>query len=386
MNNANIPKINLLVFIYSMGDGGAERVTASLTNHWAAMGWQITLVTLAPITGDLFDLHPAIQRISLDMATESSNQLLGLWYNIGRIKALRKVLKEIRPDIALGMMTTGNVLLALASLGVASVKTIGSEHTHPPQLPLGYLWETLRSHTYGLLNAVTCLSSEGKIWIEKNTSAKNILVIPNAAIWPIARKDPLLMPGVFVKKERRLLLAAGRLATEKGYDGLIQVFSKLVVNHAEWDLVIVGEGQLRVALEQQIERLGLQNRVFLPGRAGNIGDWYERADLFVLSSHFEGFPLSLLEAMAYGLPVVSFDCDTGPRDIIRDQTDGILVRPGDLDDLAVGLNRLMSDDSLRKKYAERAIEVREKFSISEVTGKWEKLFLGLLHGSVICSK
>jgi glycosyltransferase involved in cell wall biosynthesis len=381
MNNTNIPKINLLVIIYSMGDGGAERVTASLTNHWAAMEWKITLVTLAPVTWDLFDLNPAIQRTSLDMTSESSNPLLGLWRNITRIKALRKVLKQTQPDIALAMMTTSNVLLALASLGLTTVKTIGSERTHPPQKPLGYLWETLRSHTYGLLNAVTCLSSEGKIWIENNTSAKNILVVSNAAIWPIARKDPLLIPGSFIKKERRLLLAAGRLTTEKCFDELIQVFSKLVVNHTEWDLVIVGEGQLRAALEQQIEQSGLQNRVFLPGRAGNIGDWYERADLFVLSSRFEGFPNCIIEAMAYGLPVVSFDCDTGPRDIIRDQIDGILVQRGDLTDLAKALNHLMSDDLLRKKYAERAIEVRERFSISEVTGKWEKLFVALLHKS-----
>jgi glycosyltransferase involved in cell wall biosynthesis len=381
MNNTNIPKINLLVFIYSMGDGGAERVTASLTNHWAAMEWKITLVTLAPVTWDLFDLNPAIQRISLDMASESSNPFLGLWHNINRIKALRKVLKQTQPNLALAMMTTSNVLLALASLGLTTVKTIGSERTHPPQLPLGYLWETLRRHTYGLLNAVTCLSSEGKIWIEKNTSAKNILVVSNAAIWPLARKDPLLIPGSFIKKERRLLLAAGRLATEKCFDGLIQVFSKLVFNHTEWDLVIVGEGQLRTAIEQQIERSGLQSRVFLPGRAGNIGDWYERANIFVLSSRFEGFPNGIIEAMAYGLPVVSFDCDTGPRDIIRDQIDGILVRQGDFDELAEALNRLMSDDLLRKKYAERAIEVRERFSISEVTGKWEKLFVALLHKS-----
>jgi glycosyltransferase involved in cell wall biosynthesis len=315
------------------------------------------------------------------MTSESSNPLLGLWRNITRIKALRKVLKQTQPDIALAMMTTSNVLLALASLGLTTVKTIGSERTHPPQKPLSYLWETLRSHTYGLLNAVTCLSSEGKIWIENNTSAKNILVVSNAAIWPIARKDPLLIPGSFIKKERRLLLAAGRLTTEKCFDELIQVFSKLVVNHTEWDLVIVGEGQLRAALEQQIEQSGLQNRVFLPGRAGNIGDWYERADLFVLSSRFEGFPNCIIEAMAYGLPVVSFDCDTGPRDIIRDQIDGILVQRGDLTDLAKALNHLMSDDLLRKKYAERAIEVRERFSISEVTGKWEKLFVALLHKS-----
>jgi glycosyltransferase involved in cell wall biosynthesis len=99
-----------------------------------------------------------------------------------------------------------------------------------------------------------------------------------------------------------------------------------------------------------------------------------------MSSRFEGFPNTLAEAMAHGLPAVSFDCDTGPRDIIRHEVDGLLVPPGDLDALTEALARLMADDALRQQYAARAVEVRQRFSMERVAGMWETLFEELLSG------
>ena len=158
--------MRLLIFIGSMSSGGAERVSANLANYWATKGWEITIVTLAQQSLDFYELHPAVKRIALELTGESASVLAGLWQNIRRVIALRRVLRQIQPDIALGMMTTANVLLALAAWGLPTLRTIGAEHTHPPQAPLGYLWETLRCHTYGLLNAVTALTSEGKDWIK----------------------------------------------------------------------------------------------------------------------------------------------------------------------------------------------------------------------------
>ena len=133
------------------------------------------------------------------------------------------------------------------------------------------------------------------------------------------KPDSVCRPG------RKVLLAVGRLEVEKGFDWLIDAFSALATKYPEWDLVILGEGSLRATLEKQVQTSGLARRVFLPGRVGNVGDWYERANLYVMSSRFEGFGNTLGEAMAYGLPAVSFDCETGPRNIIRHETDGLLV-------------------------------------------------------------
>jgi glycosyltransferase involved in cell wall biosynthesis len=168
------------------------------------------------------------------------------------------------------------------------------------------------------------------------------------------------------------------LESQKGFDWLIEAFAKLADEHPDWDLVIIGEGSLRVTLEVQVRDLGLECRIFLPGRAGNMAEWYESADLYVMSSRFEGFPNTLVEAMAYGLAAVGFDCDTGPRDIIRHELDGLLVPQGNVTGLTAALDGLMSDNLTRHRFAERAVEVRDRFSMEKVTGMWEKLFEEIL--------
>jgi glycosyltransferase involved in cell wall biosynthesis len=371
MKQHNKSGTHIVIFIFNMCDGGAQRVTANLANYWADKGRVVTIVTLVPQIMDLFELHSAINRISLGLASESANVLIGLWQNMRRVIALKRVLRQIQPDIALGVMPTANVLLALAAWGLSCTRTIGTEHTHPPQQPLGYLWEFLRRHTYGLLNAVTVLASESKDWVKSNTNAQRVAIIPNAVTWPLLDQEPRIYPP---HTPRRILLAAGRLIELKNFNMLIDVFSSLAQKHSEWDLVILGEGSLRASLELQVLKLNLENRVFLPGRAGNIGEWYENADLYVMCSRVEGFGMTLVEAMAYGLAAISFDCDTGPRYIIRHEMDGLLVPPGYLTELTTALDRLMSDDLTRQRLAEKALEVRERFSMERIAGMWEKLF------------
>lgn len=370
--------MHLLIFIHSMRDGGAERVSANLANYWAGKGWQVTLVTLVSKDDDVYELSPLINRISLNSADVSSNALAGLVNNIRRVIRLRQILRQIQPDLAMGMMTTANVLLAMAAWGV-SIHTVGVEHIHPPRLPMGFLWETLRRYTYGLLNVVTALASEGEEWIKSNTNAKKVLVIPNSVHWPLTTEDPQINPNTTYPLDKKLLLAVGRLNTQKGFDWLIEGFYSLAHKHPNWVLVILGEGSLRPLLEKQVFESKLENCIFLPGRAGNINEWYEKANLFVMSSRFEGFPMTLVEAMAYGLPAVSFDCDTGPRDIIRHEVDGLLVRPGNVAELTAALDRLMSDDLLIERFSERAVEVRERFSRERIVAMWEKLFEDVLH-------
>lgn len=363
----------LVFFIYSMSGGGAERVVANLGNHWAAKGWKITVITLAPSSHDAYALHPAVERISLNLADVSANLMTAVWQNLRRVIALRRVLRRVQPDIALGMMTTANVLLSLAALGLR-IRTIGSERTHPPQYPLGRIWEGLRRYTYGWLHAVTALTCESAAWLKTHTKARRVRVIPNAVPWPFPNQEPKISPMSVCLSGRKVLLAVGRLEVEKGFDWLVEAFAVLAPKHPDWDLVILGEGSLRKMIEGQLQTAGLDKRIFLPGRVGNVGEWYERADLFVMSSRYEGFGNTLAEALAHGLTAVSFDCDTGPRNIIRHEIDGLLVPPGDVMALASALARLMGDADLRKRFAERAVEARERFSITRIAGMWEDVF------------
>lgn len=358
-----------------MGSGGAERATANLARHWAQKGWDISIVTLAPRDWDFYPLPPEIKRIALELAGHSGNPVTGIQQNYRRIYLLRRELRRLKPDIALAMMAEANTLLALAALGLPGMRTVGAERIHPPEMPLGYRWERLRRYSYGLLNAVTVLTHDSEEWIKRHTHARKVYVIPNAVTYPLPEQRPFIRPSVTGRKR---LLAVGRLEKQKGFDLLIESFADLSENYPDWDLNILGEGSLRPALEQQIQNLGLEKRIALPGCAGNPGKCYESADLYVLSSRFEGFPNALIEAMAYGLPVVSFDCNTGPRDIIRHQVDGLLVPPGDVTALTATLNSLMGNDALRRQLAERAIEVRTRLSMATIAGLWEQLFGQLL--------
>ncbi|MDH1301983.1 MULTISPECIES: glycosyltransferase family 4 protein [unclassified Achromobacter] len=368
------PAPRVLLFIHSLHGGGAERVAADLSAHWADMGREVMVVTQASAEGDVYTLHPKVRREVLHTAGEGGG-LRGIWSNVQRVRALRRVIKSFRPDIVLGMMTTASVLSVLACAGL-SCRVIATEHTHPPSQTLSGFWQRLRRLTYPRAASVVALTRGTADWLAQHVPGSKLAVIPNPVHFPLPRAEPVLTP--VSGDGRKRLLAVGRLHADKGFDLLIQAYAQLAASHPGWDLVILGEGDERPALEAQVREAGLASRIFMPGRAGNVGDWYESADLYVLTSRFEGLSNTLLESMASGLAAVSFDCDTGPREIIREGVDGVLVRPnGDVPALCKALDAVMRNDADRARMAQAAIDVRDRFSAARVLQKWQELFDGV---------
>jgi glycosyltransferase involved in cell wall biosynthesis len=366
--------VKLLIFIHSLGTGGAERVTANLANFWCEKGWELTIVTMAGVERDFYQLQSGIRRIPLDMDAVSSNPLTAVVSNLRRLLAVRKLLKTESPDVALAMMSTANILLALAGSGLG-ITAIGSERNYPPRLPIGRAWSWLRRVSYPLLDSVVAQTSETAEWLRDNTKAHRVSVIPNPVVYPLANREPRIRPEQFKKnRDDHILLSVGRLVPQKGFDNLLRAFAKVSPLFPDWYLVIIGEGNRRSELEGLVLELGIRDKVQLPGAVGNIGEWYERSDAYVMASRFEGFPNTLAEAMAHGLPVVSVDCETGPRDLIRHQTDGLLVPPDNQPALIDALTELMGDPSCRRQYSERSIGVRERFSLTRIARMWEDLF------------
>ena len=365
--------MKILIFIHSLKSGGAERVASCLAGQWAVLGHDLTVVTQTSNAEDFYELPSSVKRIILNSANESASIWNALVNNIKRILSVRRAIQRINPDIAIGMMTSANVLLLLGTLA-AQTPVIACERTYPPQLPVGRLWSRLRRWTYPLASRVTMLTSEGLDWLHDEIPRAHGIVMPNPIPYPLPVGEPQLPTEALLPLSRKMLLAVGRMSEEKGFEGLLRAFASLARQQPNWDLVILGDGPLRPTLAQQVQALGLGSRVFMPGRAGNVGAWYERADLYVLSSRVEGFPNTLGEAMAHGCAAVSFDCDTGPRDLIRHEVDGLLVPPGDVQALALALGRLMQDDALRAQMAVRATEVRIRYSMQRVLALWDKLF------------
>lgn len=377
--------MRLTIVIHSLSSGGAERVAANLANAWAERGWAVSLVSLAPESLDFYRLSPRVRRKALDVAGSSSGLLGALRANARRVRALRRTLRELEPEAVLAMAHTTAVLAILAARGLGC-RVIASEHTYPPLAAANRPWSILRRLAYPSAHRVTMLTSEGVRWLHQHVPRARGVVVPNPVVYPLPAGEPRLSPGSLVPGQARLLLAVGRLNRGKQFDRLVAAFAALAARHPAWQLVILGEGPERAALERQVAAAGLAGRVSLPGRVGNMGDWYGRADLYAMSSRYEGFPCTLAEAMSYGCPAVSYDCDTGPRDIIRHGVDGLLVRPvGDVAALAAALGRLMDDAAERRRMAARAADVRSRYSLEGVLAVWDQVLGGASGGPAAAS-
>lgn len=360
----------ILILIHSLGGGGAERITSYLSALWIQEGRRVMVVSMSSASFDAYILHPQVSRVCLNLAHDSPGVISAIKSNLKRVAAVRTVLKSFKPDVAIGFMATSGVIVGLAGLGLPC-RTYAAERTYPPKLPLGALWEILRRWVYPRVNGVFALTSESKDWLQENCRGSKVKVIPNPVVWPLPSAQPVLSVDGYISHQRKVLLAVGRLSSEKQFDLLIDSFNCVAANHPFWDLLILGEGTERNALVEKAHQLGIADRVLLPGRVGNVSDWYARADLFILSSSFEGFPNSLAEAMAYGCPAISFDCDTGPRDIISDGVNGVLVPPEEGGaGLSKALDYLMASDSVREGMAVKAADVRNRFSVEEIARLW----------------
>lgn len=360
-----------MIVIHSLRGGGAERVAVDLSAYWQRLGYRVSLVTQMPSNTDIYTVPEGVERHVMGTARDSGGGLQGAIANWRRVRRLRKLIKKLKPDCVLGMMTTASVLAVMAAKGLGC-RVIVSEHTHPPIQKLPESWQKMRRWAYPRAHAVVALTQGTARWLRDHVPGSRVVVIPNAVRWPLQEQEPVV--PVPDKGERLRLLAVGRLHPVKGFDLLIQAFAMVASYFPDWDLVIVGEGEERAALQKQIETAALQKRVQLVGRVGNIKDWYEQSDMYVLSSRSEGLSNTLLEAMASGLAVVAMDCDTGPREIIRDNIDGILVNPPeDADALAAHLSDLMARPLKRAALARRAVDVRDRFSVPIVMAQWERL-------------
>lgn len=361
-----------MIVIHSLAGGGAERVAVEMCEYWLGQGCRVTLVTQSSPDTDVYPVPEGVDRRALGLAGESSGTAGALFANARRVWALRRLIRKLRPQVVLGMMTTASVL-AVAAARRLPCRVIATEHTHPPVQSLPPVWQKLRRWAYPRAQAVVALTSGTASWLETHVPGCRVTVIPNSVRWPMETSEPVVPPPA--REGRRRLLAVGRLHPLKGFDVLLRAFAQLAEYFPEWDLVILGEGGQREALERQVEESGLEARVSLPGRVGNLADWYQAADLYVLSSRAEGLSNTLIEAMACGLPVVAFDCETGPREIIRQEIDGILVSQVEDDEaLAANLAELMARPERREMLARRAIDVRDRFGTVRIMTLWNHLF------------
>jgi glycosyltransferase involved in cell wall biosynthesis len=291
---------------------------------------------------------------------DAASAKASLWTDLALVRKLRG-----RSGFLLATRPGFN--LAAAELSPPGLVTVGQEHLH-----FSAYTRPLRraiSTKYQRLDALAVLTEADRSEYERFLDRRVRLVrIPNSVGTPAGRTADLAAPRI---------LAAGRLNQQKGFDLLLDAFAPVASERPEWHLLICGQGALRAPLRRRAEELGLGGRAELPGPCRDLQGEMVNASVFVLSSRFEGFPLTLLEAMSVGMAVISFDCPTGPRDLVEDGRNGFLVPPEDVGALAEAIARVTADEALRRRLGAAALETARAYTMDEIGPQWEALLAGL---------
>jgi glycosyltransferase involved in cell wall biosynthesis len=383
--------MRMTLVISTLRGGGAERVLSNMANYWASKGWPVTVLTIGH--GDeppYYQLDPQVVHLDMKFYRDALHPVPNagllsalkdifddcspverrtLIPELSLISALRRAIVDTRPQFVISFINLTNVRVLLATRGLG-LPVIVSERDDPYRDPIPEGAARLRHRLYPMATYLVAQTPEAADYFAAVVGDRR-RAIPN----PVLQPELAASGNGGAPKAGRILVGMGRLVEEKGFALLLSAFSKVAVNHPSWSLHIWGEGPQRQALERLTRDLNLSDRVWMPGFTRRPFEVLSQADLFVLSSLVEGFPNALCEAMACGLPVVSFNCSSGIREIIRDGVDGLLVRAADPTALAYALDGLMANEEERRRLAVKAVEVTERFGLEETMARWERLVL-----------
>jgi glycosyltransferase involved in cell wall biosynthesis len=345
-----------------------------LANHWAHSGHEVRLLTFDQARPDFYSVDARVQRIVLGGSGASSSAWQALRQNWRRLRLLRAALRGARPEVVISFMESTNVLVLLAAAGLGA-RVIISERNNPRQNPLPLFWRVARRLTYRYARTLVVQTNAVQSWYQARGLSRRIAVIPNpvAVDFVTPAETAGFRSGMAAEPRCLLIAAVGRLDRQKGFDLLIEAFA--LARRAQPEipvrLCIAGQGPLRDALQARIAAAGLSDCISLLGNVNPVEGLLLAADLFVVASRFEGFPNVLVEAMALGRPVVSFDCEYGPREIIRPEVDGLLVPAGDIARLADAINRLTRDAGLRRRLGAAAADIAQRLDTGHIAAAWE---------------
>jgi glycosyltransferase involved in cell wall biosynthesis len=372
--------MRILLYIDSLKAGGAERVTLQWATWLQQAGHETAVLTRHGPALDFYPLPAAVERI----VEVDAGRRLG-WLGLPlRLLELRALLRRRRVDLAIGMTTLPAIKLLLASRGLG-LKVVASERNFPPAKPPSCPWRLLRRLAYPRADLHLVQTEAIAFWLQQRHLARATACLPNAIVWPLAGFEPRVAPADWLAPDDRVVLAVGTKAHQKGFDRLVSAFARLARRHPRWRLVILGLDPGPYHGENQVEmlrrRLGdsgaPQEVLVVPGKVGNVADWYQRADLFVLSSRYEGFPNVLLEAMASGCACLAIDCPTGPAEIIEHDRNGWMLPPAaGADELAAALEALIGAPERRERLGREARQVRERFAPERIRGQLMEILTG----------
>jgi len=346
--------------------GGTERVSSMIANELVKdENFKISFLSLYEKNKEtFFYLSPVIERHRLYDYVAS-----GAKYLFGYISRTRKFLKKNKIDIIIDIDGILDMYSIPASVGLKT-KVISWEQFNYYQNPFVNYRKLTRRLAARMADAIVVLTNKDVENYKNNLNIKNKIVC-------IYNGMQRVNYDVNYDLNSKIIVTAGRIAFEKGFDMLADVANIVLHKHNDWKWYILGEGEQRQMLEEKIKQNNLEGRLILKGNVSNIESYYEKAAIYVLTSRFEGFGLVLTEAKSYKLPCVSFKCPEGPAEIIIDKVNGYLVEDFDIEKMAEKILCLIENDEIRKEFSDRAIEGTDKFDTEKILEEWKKLLLSI---------
>lgn len=342
----------IVFFIGSLEFGGAERVLSILASRLANQGYAVTI--LMYYNRSVCYLLDANVQVTSVEAECSSKQILR------RMSWIRSYVKN-NFDLGISFLAPFNMLFITATLGLKTPILV-ADRNDPRRVPNNSILRLARDVLYCFSNHVVAQTQANKAYFSKIVQNKTT-VIPN----PIS---PALIKGdALIQSKEQVLVTVGRLADAKNHAILIRAFSRVKQTHPTYQLHIYGDGSLKEALQEQIDALNMSDSIILKGTSNCIFDEIKTAQLFVLSSYYEGMPNALIEAMCLGLPVVSTKV-SGAVDFIEDKENGLLVGNDQEQELVDAINLLLDDSTLRTKCAESASQLFDQLQEDVITDQW----------------
>ncbi|BBS16438.1 glycosyltransferase family 4 protein [Aeromonas caviae] len=343
--------------------GGTERVSLVIASELQARGYQIHMLSLQCGDNPFFELADGIQVSQLFTTAGRGSLRLPL-----AILKLRRYLQQHQIDILIDVESMLALYALPAVLGL-NIRHICWEHFNY-SVDLGKASRRLARKLAARFadDVVTLTERDKQLWVANTKCTANIVSIPN----PVT----IILPTEINLHKAKLFLAVGRLTYQKGFDLLLQAWAQVAPLHPDWRLRIVGDGEDKAMLEQLRRELNIEASTELLPKTNNIAAHYQQAAFFVMSSRFEGLPLVLIEAQAYGLPIVSFNCDTGPAEIIKHGETGWLCEAGDVADLSDKISNAVScfnEEVTYKSFSQHSKENRNEFSVDVIIDKWSDL-------------
>lgn len=353
--------MNISFIGYFHGFGGAERQLITLANKMAEKGHEVHLLIIAE-DRICYDISTSIQIHSLLFA-EKGNLIQKIFR---RYKALKNKLRELRSDIIVNFNFQSAYLLAFGSHNGIG-KVIYSERGDPGDKEYKGLMRIIRTLVLPRIDGFVFQSEGARDFFKNKHVRKNCVVIPNACF-----KSYELFRG----PRRKVIVNVGRLSEQKNQSLLIKAFANVADKYPDYNLEIIGNGELECDLLHLIKNLKLQNRVLLKGTFNNVNDIIRDTSLFVLSSDYEGIPNALIEAMSLGLPCISTDCKPGgARTLIKNGYNGLITPRRDEISLAKAIHYMLSNYPIAQEMGRRAMEISSQLSPNKIYNRWEEFFI-----------